>query len=162
LAISGLCGCGDWPPVVETVSDVKRLPLAQREIRCIGCGQAEIEAVAERLRGLDYLFLNSKSSATDASIQAIATITTLRQLVIRDASRISDDGVTTLSNMPGLQELMLYDAAKLSDHGLLSLGSSRSLQKLYVSGAAAVTARAVKELQEKLPQCSVRVDAPVS
>jgi hypothetical protein len=158
----GLAACGDWPPVVETVSDVHRLPAEQRDVRCVKCGQAEVDAIAQRLRGLDYLFFNSESTVTDPGIRAIATIRTLRQLVVRDASQVSDEGVKTLSGMPSLRELMLYDAARVSDKGLLTLADSRGLVMLYVSGAPHVTEGAVQQLRTRMPNCSVRVDAPDS
>jgi hypothetical protein len=153
-----LGACSHWPPVVETVADVNRLPPDQRDVRCIGCGEAEVAAIAARLRSLDYLFLNTKSPVTDSSISAIATIGTLRQLVVRDASRVSNAGISKLSGMTGLRELMLYDAAHVSDQGLLTLARSKGLSSLYISGAPAVTDEAIKELRGRMPDCSIRTD----
>jgi hypothetical protein len=155
-----LCACGGhWPPVVETVSDVNRLPVSQRDVRCIGCGRAEVEAIAARLRYLDYLLLNTDSTVDDASITAVASIGTLRQLVISNASRVSDEGVSRLSAMPRLRELMLEDAKRLSDKGLLALARSKTLESLYVSGAPGVTEGAVRQLRRMMPSCSIRLDS---
>ena len=77
-------GGTSWPPVVTTVKDIKALPADTTSVRGIGVGDAEVRAVAERLKSLDYLYLNSKSPITDSGAAAISDLASLRQLVIEN------------------------------------------------------------------------------
>jgi hypothetical protein len=129
-------GChGHWPLVVSTVGDIENLPVTQRDIRCIKCGEAEAAAIALRLQHLTYVYFNTTSIVTDRSILALARITSLRQLVVADASRLSDVSLSTLSKLSNLREVMLDNASGITDIGLQELAQRHTLERVYLSEA---------------------------
>jgi len=158
LAIAGILACADWPPPIESVAQIEALPLGQREVRCISCGDPEVLALARRLKSIEYVYLNQSCTVTDSTVMALAELRSLRQLVVNDASRLSDAGLLALAASPSLRELMLYDASEISGNGLLAFKQSSGLERLYVSGVVHLEKRVVDELRASLPGCIIRVE----
>jgi hypothetical protein len=157
LVVTMLACRGHWPPVVSTVRDIENLPVMQRDLRCIKCGEAEAAAIARRLQHLEYAYFNTTSMVTDRSVLALASITSLRQLVITDASRLSDASLSTLSKLSNLRELILDSASGISDVGMEELAESHTLERIYLSDAPNVTGRGIQQFRSKLPGCIIRV-----
>ena len=157
LIMAGVLACAEWPPPVESVPQIEALPLGQRDVRCITCGDPEVLALARRLKAVEYVYLSQSSTVTDRAVVALAELRSLRQLVVNDASRLSDASLLALAASPSLRELTLYDASEISEHGLLAFKQSSRLERLYMSGITDLEKRTVDELRESIPGCIIRV-----
>jgi hypothetical protein len=89
-----LSGCGHWPPIVETKSDIERLPASERSVRARGLTDGDISSLA-RLRQLRILDFSGGHAVKPASI--------------------SDQGLTRLSelDLPQLETLKLGYCANM-------------------------------------------------
>jgi hypothetical protein len=161
LIVVAVGSCDDgWPPAVFDAGEIAALSPGQSAIRCVGCGDEEIRAVAERLKHLDYLFVNSTSKLTDDGIARLAELTYLRQLVVLNASSLSDASLSVLANMSQMRQLSLHDGTAFSPNGVLALARNPSLEQLYLCNAPQVTDAVVQLLRDHLPKCDIRVDNP--
>jgi hypothetical protein len=64
---------------VSDQGDVLGLSEEQRDLRCIDCDAATLEAIGQRFVKLDYLFINDASRITDRGVAAVSGLNQLHQ-----------------------------------------------------------------------------------
>ena len=146
----------NWPPVVTDERDVGRLPQGQREIRCVDCDDAALEAIARRFQSLDYLYINDRSRITDRGIGALAHLSQLRQLEVGSAAMLTDVSIVVLKNLSALRELTLDGAALLSEASLITLTRDSKLNRFYFLHGPTISSEAMRLMRTQAPACDIR------
>ncbi|MDZ7617715.1 MAG: hypothetical protein U1E05_11960 [Patescibacteria group bacterium] len=75
-------------------------------------------------------------------------------LVLNNFAYVDDDTLASIAHFEDLEQLWLNGEIAISDKGLEHLGRLKRLEDLSL-GDAAVSANAVKSLQQALPQCKI-------
>jgi hypothetical protein len=158
LAFAALVGCRPvsyWPPAVTSARDILALPATQSDLRGIGLGDEDLRLIAEQFPDLDYLYLNSDSTISDAGVAHLGRAEKLRQVVITNGSRLSDAGVHTLASLPGLRELIIEVAPNLTDASLSVLADKKQLRIVQLIRCPGLNEPAKAHLREVLPRCEI-------
>src|SRR5436190_784981 len=111
---------------VARISTIKRLDLAFTLITDKGVKELE------QLRQLEELNLETAEALTDASMNYVKNIPTLRKLNVRGID-ITDVGMPAIAQMTGLRSLDLSHTM-LEDVGLEHLPALSDLEELYLGG----------------------------
>jgi len=111
---------------VARISTIKRLDLAFTLITDKGVKELE------QLRQLEELNLETAEALTDASMNYVKNIPTLRKLNVRGVD-ITDVGMPAIAQMTGLRSLDLSHTM-LEDVGLEHLPALSNLEELYLGG----------------------------
>ncbi len=151
-----LAGCGGGTPKYPNLSAADREIVAEieklgGEVTVEKSGQGDGEIVVE----VDLSINPDKPDVTDAALDHVAKLTTLKRLFLTGAA-ITDGGLAKLSP---LTELVTLDISgtKISDAGLIHLKDMKKLENL-IARRAAVTNWGEAALKKSLPD--VRVTIP--
>jgi hypothetical protein len=117
----------------------------------LNCGKPlKVESLAP-LAGIKKLrSVSLGSSATDAAVSSLRTVTSVETLDL-SAAPISDAAMDGVAAMRGLKELTLHRCPNLTDYGLTKLVTLRGLLKLDV-GHTRLTDAGFRTLSQKLPE----------
>ena len=121
--------------------------------------------IDERL-GIDYfqpVMAIALTYPTDADLEFVARLPSVRQLHLRRAIDLTDAGLAQLAELERLESLTLDDAGQLTDRGLRQLGRIATLRELNIDlGRRAVSREVLEELRAALPNCRIRAQGSES
>jgi Leucine Rich repeat len=98
------------------------------------------------LPSLRYLDLNLCHQITDAGLEYVSTIPSLTTLVLNKCYQITDKGIQSLTALPSLSELYLANCNKITDAGLQYLSTMHSLTKLVLCDCTEITDKGLQYL----------------
>ena len=93
------------------------------------------------------------TAVTDVGLEVVGRLRTLHFLDL-SLTRVSDFGLTQLLDLPDLTTLWL-GGTRITDAGLAQLAQLPALSELHITNTE-VTRNAVRQFQERCPQCVVR------
>jgi hypothetical protein len=138
--------------VTDTIADCLSACNSLRRLVLRGCiriTDQAVERIVPRQQGLECLCLSECKQLTDASLVAIATVSTLRHLSLEACHKISDGGVALLVACPHLTLLNLgWCGRKITSSGV---GWIRNLQELTELNLAYTRVEDGLELLSHLP-----------
>ena len=140
-----LCGCGHWPPIVDTKRDIERLQESEPSIRARGLRDSDIPSLARlhELRILDFSGGNAimAASITDTGLAYLAKIDLphLDTLTLGYCGSITDAGLAHVGQMQTVTWLGLTACPQITDAGLPHLLTMRNLLGLDLRGCAGIT-----------------------
>lgn len=155
VGLSILSGCGDWPPIVETAADVRRLAATEKSIRARGLADDDISSLA-RLPDLDYIdfaggMAVKKAKITDAGLEELAKLNLphLDTLDLGWCNNITDVGVSHVCRIPTLTMLLLSACPNITDNAMSQVATTKNLTYLDVRGCPGITDRGLQVLAAK-------------
>jgi hypothetical protein len=165
-------GCGDWPPVVNSKTDVERLSTTETSIRARTLSDVDIPSLS-RLVNLQRIDFQGgwgayPSKITDAGLAELAKLNlpNLQELDLGKCPAITDAGLIQIGKIPTLTFLILDDNPNITDDGLLHLKDLKKLDFLRVWACRNITDRAVDNISSitslrelSLEQCLQITDA---
>jgi hypothetical protein len=148
-------GCGRYPPVVDTASDVRHLPASEKSIRARGLADSDIPSIA-RLRELNYIDFSSgmaveKAKITDEGLEQLANLDLphLDTLDLGWCNNITDAGVAHVCRIQTITMLLLTACANITDGAMTQLANTKNLTYLDLRGCPGITDRGIQELATK-------------
>jgi hypothetical protein len=155
LILPTLLGCGEWPPIVESARDIKRLPATEPSIRARGLSDDGIGAL-NHLRQLTILDFHGgravkECELTDRGLAELAKLELprLETLTLGWCGRITDEGLDDVAKLKNLTWLGLPACENITDAGLLKLTASKSLRGLDLRGCPKITDAGIQQLAAK-------------
>jgi hypothetical protein len=155
VALICMCGCGDWPPVVESSADIQQLPVTEPSVRARGLADSDIPSLA-RLRDLEALdfwggHAVKEAKITDSGLDELAQLDLpkLESLMFGDCDKITDAGMIYLGQMDNVKWLHLVACPHISDAGLRPLLKMKNLVALDLRGCPQITDAGLTVLAEK-------------
>ena len=145
-------GCGDWPPVVNSKTDVERLSTTEPSIRARTLSDVEIPSLSRlvNLRRIDFQggWGAYPSKITDAGLAELAKLNlpNLEELDLGRCPAITDAGLEQIGKIPTLTFLILDENPNITDDGLLHLKELKKLDFLRVWACRNITDRAVDNI----------------
>lgn len=149
------CGCGRWPPIVDTKRDIERLPVSEPSVRARGLGDHEIPSLARlrQLRVLDFSSGNAVMAAkiTDAGLEQLSKLDLphLETLTLGYCAKITDAGLVHVGQMHAVGWLSLMACPQITDAGLPHLLAMRGLTALDLRGCPGITDSGLQYLVAK-------------
>lgn len=132
--------CGEWPDVVESAEDVRRLDPKVTAVRTRSLPDTEIASL-QRLENLRHLDFSSGHAAYDAAITDIGlmalsglSLPRLEHLSLCYNENITNDGVAELGRMRHLRSLQLAACPNLTNDVLPVLAGMNHLRMLDLRG----------------------------
>jgi hypothetical protein len=107
---------------------------------------------------LTALSLGRCSHITDNGLAHVASIGTLKDLMLPGCPKITDDGLKYLVDAKELTFLDLRGCPGITDRGLEILAQKKDWDTILLSGCVHVSDQAVKKLEAKLPQAKIGND----
>ena len=150
-----LCGCGPWPPIVDTKRDIERLPVSETSVRARGLADIDIPSLAHlrQLRTLDFSGGNAVESAriTDSGLARLSKLNLphLETLTLGYCANITDAGLAHVGQMHTVSWLSLMACPQITDAGLSHLLTMRSLTALDLRGCPGITDSGLQHLAVK-------------
>jgi hypothetical protein len=154
-ALSLLCGCGRWPPIVDTKRDIERLPASERSVRARGLADSDILSLARlrELRILDFSGGNAVEAAriTDTGLVRLSKLDLpqLETLTLGYCANITDAGLAHVGQMHTVSWLSLMGCPQITDAGLSHLLTMKSLTALDLRGCLGITDSGLQHLAVK-------------
>jgi Leucine Rich repeat len=150
-----LCGCGYWPPVVNTKHDVERVSTSEPAVRARGLSDGDIPSLAH-LRHLDDLDFASgyaiePARITDSGLAQLSKLDLpeLKTLSLGYCDNITDTGLNYVARMRSVTWLSLEVCPRITDAGLKSLVTMTNLTGLDVRGCGGITDMGLDYLSPK-------------
>jgi hypothetical protein len=150
-----LCGCGSWPPIVESKRDITRLSSTKASVRARGLHDSDIAALAHlrQLRLLDFHGGHAVKTApiTDEGLARLAEVDLpkLEILTFGYCTNITDTGLSHIGRMHTVTWLSFMACPQVSDTGLQHLLMMKSLTGLDLRGCPGITDRGLEILATK-------------
>lgn len=145
LLILTVCGCGKWPPVVNSARDIRKLGANEPSLRARGLSDEDIPSL-QRLPNLKFLDFTGgraveKAKISDAGLKALSeiTFTRLDTLSLGYCDRITDAGLCHLTKLKTVKWLSLSACSEITDNGLSNLTSMITLDALDIRGCPKIT-----------------------
>ena len=149
------CGCGEWPPIVNTQADIHRLPETTVSVRARGLRDEYIPALG-RLKRLNYLDFAGGMAVEDAPITDVGlqhlsklSLSELDTLELGYCKHITDAGLAHVGQIKTVTTLQLSACPKITDAGLPELLKMERLTYLDLRGCQKITDAGLLELAAK-------------
>jgi len=155
LAFVEIGGCANWPPIVDSKSQIDRLDVNTVSVRARGLPDADIPALARlrQLKNLDFAggMAVEDAAITDAGIEALAKLDLpeLDCLNLGFNTRITNASLVHVATMDTLSMLLLPACPKITDEGLAPLLGMKRLVYLDLRGCQGITDKGLKSLAAK-------------
>lgn len=111
-----------------------------------------------RLEKLESLNLSYNDNITNAGLEDVGELRTLRTLVLADCPNITDDGLAAIAGLRKLHSLNLMGCDSITDEGLTALIPLRGLRHLYLDGCEGISTEGVERLQRRMRSTVVSKD----
>lgn len=150
-----LCGCGSWPPIVESKRDIQRLSRSETSLRARGVHDSDIPSLARfrQLRVLDFGSGHAVMTApvTDEGLAKLAAVDLpkLEILTLGYCTNITDAGLAHIGQMQTVTWLGVMACPRVTDDGLHYLLTMKSLTGLDLRGCTGITDRGLELLASK-------------
>jgi hypothetical protein len=150
-----LCGCGSWPPIVDSRRDITRLSSTEPSVRARGLPDTDIPALGDlrELRILDFSGGNAVMPAriTDEGLARLAELDLpkLQILTLGYCANITDSGLVHLQRMYTVTYLSFMGCPQVTDRGLQHVLPMKSLTGLDLRGCPGITDRGLEILATK-------------
>lgn len=155
LVVSIGMACSRWPPAVQSVAQIESLPISQSDIRGIGIGDHELQLIADRFQGLNYLYLNSSSHVSDFGISKLSKSAKLHQVVIENGQNLTDQSIAVLAGLPAIHELIITGAPRLTDASFTYLGRNSNLDLIHLLNCPQLSPAAKSKFIAAHPKCQI-------
>lgn len=150
-----LCGCGRWPPIVESKRDITRLSSTEPSVRARGLHDSDIAALAHlrQLRLLDFHGGHAVKTApiTDEGLAQLAEVDLpkLEILTFGYCTNITDTGLAHIGGMHTVTWLSFMACPQVTDKGLPHLLTMERVTGLDLRGCSGITDRGLEILSTK-------------
>ena len=150
-----LCGCGRWPPIVETKADVDRLSASEPSMRARSLADSDVPSLARlrQLRILDFSGGHAVKEAkiTDTGLAHLSKLDLphLEILKLGYCASVTDAGLVHVGQMHTVTWLSLMACPQITDKGLPPLLSMKSLTALDLRGCPGITDAGLQHLLAK-------------
>jgi hypothetical protein len=155
LDFIGIGGCGKWPPVAESKSQIARLDVTTASVRVRGLPDADIPALARlrELKDLDFAggMAVEDAAITDDGIEALAKLALpkLDSLDLGYNTKITNAGLVHVAKIETLSMLLLPACPNITGAGLEHLIGMKRLVYLDLRGCQGITDDALQTLASK-------------
>jgi hypothetical protein len=180
-----LAACDSEPPTPRSIADIEQLPIAQKFIGVRFLPEDEIPALSRlrNLEDLDFgegcdahaaltdrglasvarldlpnlhmLNLFCCANITNAGLIYVASLDTVRELVLGGCFQVTDDGLPNLLGMRHLTYLDLRGDPGITDRGLQMLTKMKHLKWIILRGCPNVTDAGIAALKRALPDLKI-------
>jgi hypothetical protein len=150
-----LCGCGYWPPIVNTKHDIEHVSVSEPAVRARGLSDQDIPSLAHlrHLNDLDFTGGYGVESApiTDSGLAELSKLDLpyLRTLSLGYCDNITDAGLTHVAQMHSVTWLSIEVCPRITDAGLKSVVTMTNLTGLDLRGCLGITDTGVDYLAVK-------------
>ena len=138
-------GCGKWPPVVDSKTDIENLPVETKSIRARGMPDNDISSLS-RLHNLRVLDFGGGMAAQDAQItdRGLEKLSKLNLRKLENVNlgfnvKITNAGLASAARLDSVDTLLLPACPKLTDRGMPHLLRMKSLSYLDLRGCQGIT-----------------------
>lgn len=149
-----LSACGDYPPVIDSAADVRRVSLDERFIWARGLRDADIPELARlvNLEGFDTTAgcAVQEAELTDEGLRTLSGLglPRLTHVLLGWNDKITDAGLAHVCKLSPLLYLDLRGNPNISDEGLKQLARECNIEGLNLRGCEQITDDGITHLAE--------------